>query len=259
MSCIEHTAVIETRDGEMETFVAHPAGASASPVVLIYMDAVGYREELRNFARRFAANRYYCVLPNLYYREGGASFDPREPWKQQHRILPLAHALTNDKVMSDTAAVLKWLGGQQAAGTPKGCVGYCMGGRMALAAAGTFPDHFAAAASLYGGRQVTPDPDSPHRVAMAARAEIYLGYAETDRHIPDAEVVAIDAAFHGAGLHYRLERFPGTVHGFAFPERLCYHHAAAELAWERVLELFARRLHGAAASKWELKELPRDA
>ena len=249
MSCIEHTTVIETRDGRMECFVAHRAGATAVPVVLIYMDAVGYREELRNFARRFAANGYYCVLPNLYYREGGASFDPREPWKQQDRILPLAHALSNDKAMSDTAALLAWLTRRREAGTAKGCVGYCMGGRMALAAAGTFPDHFAAAASLYGGRQVTADSDSPHRVAMAGSAEIYLGYAETDRHIPDAEIEAIDAAFRAAGVEYRLERFPGTVHGFAFPERTCYHHAAAERAWERVLDLFARRLHGAAASR----------
>ncbi len=246
MPAIEKTVVIRTGDGDMETFVAHPAGDAAHPVVLIYMDAVGYREELRNFARRFAANRYFCVLPNLYYREGGPAFDPREPWKEQDRILPLAHSLTNSRVMADTGAVLEWLAREPRVRSPKGCVGYCMGGRMALAAAGTFPDDFVAAASLYGGRQVTPDPDSPHRVAMRGSAEIYLGYAETDRHIPDAEVTAIDEAFQGAGLSYRLERYPGTVHGFAFPERLCYHHEAAERSWQRILELFERKLQSAA-------------
>jgi carboxymethylenebutenolidase len=246
MPVTEKTVVIKTVDGEMETFVAHPVGDAEHPVVFIYMDAVGYREELRNFARRFAANGYFCVLPNLYYRAGGRAFDPREPWKEQDRILPLAHSLTNSKVMADTAAVLAWLARERQGGRRKGCVGYCMGGRMALAAVGTFPDDFVAAASLYGGRQVTPDADSPHRIAMRGSAELYLGYAETDRHIPDAEVAAIDAAFRGAGLSYRLERYPGTVHGFAFPERLCYHHEAAERSWQRILELFARKLQSAA-------------
>lgn len=240
---LERTVVIDTDDGAMESFVAHPASAGAHPVVLLYMDAVGYRDELLGFARRFALAGYYGVLPNLYYRDGGPSFDPFEPFKQLDRILPLAHALTNDRVMADTKAVLAFLGTDPAARRgAKGCVGYCMGGRMALAATGTFPDDFPAAVSLYGGRQVTDAADSPHLVAMKTKGEIYLGFAEEDRHVPDEQVERIDAAFRRGGLAYTLEHYPGTVHGFAFPERVFYNEAAAERSWERVFDLFERRV-----------------
>jgi carboxymethylenebutenolidase len=36
--------------------------------------------------------------------------------------------------------------------------------------------------------------------------------------------------------------YPGTEHGFAFPQRYCYDKAAAETHWERLFDLFRRRL-----------------
>ena len=65
-----------------------------------------------------------------------------------------------------------------------GCVGYCMGGRMALAAAGTFPEVFKAAASLYGGRQVTDDAESPHRIAMRSKGAFYIAFAGQSMDVP---------------------------------------------------------------------------
>lgn len=239
----EQTVEIAASDEKMRTFVAWPDGAGKYPVVLIYMDSVGFREELRDFARRFAANGYCALLPDLYYRIGGVSFDPREPWLQSDKILPVAHALTNQQVMSDTAALLAWLptfAGAQPG--PKGCIGYCMGGRMALAAAGTFPEDFAAAVSLFGGRQVTDQPDSPHRLATKAKAEIFLGFAEIDRHVPESDQRHIDEALQAAGVQHQIERFAGAEHGFIFPQRLCYHRQAAERSWERSLALFDSRL-----------------
>ncbi len=53
----EQHLAIRTADGEMETFVAYPDGAGPFPVVVLYMDAPGIREELRVFARRIAGWR----------------------------------------------------------------------------------------------------------------------------------------------------------------------------------------------------------
>lgn len=149
--------------------------------------------------------------------------------------------------MNDTAAILYWVSNETAASSgAKGCVGYCMGGRMALAATGTFPDEFIAAASLYGGRQVTDADDSPHLIAMRSKGEIYLGFAEFDKHVPEEQVQKIDAAFRNAGVNYTLERYPESQHGFAFPERVFYHDQSAELSWERILDLFQRKLKKAS-------------
>ena len=67
---------ISTADGEMTTFVVHPDGAGPFPVAVLYMDGIGYREQVRDNARRFAAAGYYCVAPDLFYRAGdGLTFD----------------------------------------------------------------------------------------------------------------------------------------------------------------------------------------
>src|SRR5690348_11603950 len=67
---------IETGDGAMTTFFAHPDTGGPFPVVLVYMDALGLRDELRGIARRIAHAGYYAAVPDLYYRIGGGiTFD----------------------------------------------------------------------------------------------------------------------------------------------------------------------------------------
>ena len=56
--------------GAIDTFIAHPSAPAACPVVIIYMDVWGLREELFDVARRIATVGYYCAVPNLYYRAG---------------------------------------------------------------------------------------------------------------------------------------------------------------------------------------------
>ena len=48
---IEKTIDIETPDGKMETFAVRPEGDGPFPAVILYMDAPGIRNELRDFAR----------------------------------------------------------------------------------------------------------------------------------------------------------------------------------------------------------------
>jgi carboxymethylenebutenolidase len=56
--------------GAIDTFIAHPSAPAAYPVVIIYMDVWGLREELFDVARRIATVGYYCAVPNFYYRQG---------------------------------------------------------------------------------------------------------------------------------------------------------------------------------------------
>jgi carboxymethylenebutenolidase len=43
-------------------------------------------------------------------------------------------------------------------------------------------------------------------------------------------------------MNARLEWYPGTEHGFAFPLRPVYDKEAAERHWERLFALFDRNL-----------------
>jgi len=247
---IESTHQIETPDGTMTCFSVHPAEGGPHPAVILYMDAPGIREELRDFCRRIASQGYYALLPDMYYRPGTPEFDygelmdPSTGAATMKKMFAAMESLTNELVMRDTRAMLDFLETQPAVKPgPKGCIGYCMSGQYVVSAAGTFPEDFAAAASLYGVAIVTDQPDSPHLLADRIRGELYLGFAETDEYVPDNVVPELVAALDANGVTHLTETFPNTHHGFCFPQRgAAYAKDAAERVWERVFDLYARRL-----------------
>ena len=105
-----------------------------------------------------------------------------------------------------------------------------------------FPDDFAAVASYYGVGIVTDAADSPHLQARGIKGELYLAFASDDPYVPRDTLDRLPAIMAEAGVEHRIEVYPETEHGFAFPERAVYRKAAAERHWERMFALFSRRL-----------------
>lgn len=239
---IEETPSIETPDGQMETFTVMPDGDGPFPAVILYMDAPGIRDELREFCRRIAAEGYYALLPDMYYRIGFrmTRFDEQG----MKEMFDAMRSLNNELVMRDTGAMLSFLASRASvASGPKGCIGYCMSGQYVVSAAGTYPDDFGAAASLYGVGIVTKKSDSPHLLADKMKGELYLGFAETDEYVGDDVVPKLKAELDQHSVDYRLDVWPGTEHGFCFPERVgAYHEESAEQVWGIVFDLFKRKL-----------------
>jgi carboxymethylenebutenolidase len=242
---IERTIEIETRDGRMSTFITHPELDGPHPVVIVYMDAPGIREELRDFARRIGTVGYYCMLPQLFYRDGGPSFpvaEHRTP-EQTRRMQEIMAGLSNAMIVEDTRALLRAASQDPAAKRGvKGCVGYCMSGQYVVSVAGTFPEEFQAMASLHGVKHVTDKPDSPHKLVPKFRGEQYFGFAENDPHVPVEDVRAMQKALQEHRANALVEIHPGTEHGFVFPGRKAFHKHEAERAWERIFALFRRVL-----------------
>lgn len=243
---IERQVEIRTAGGAMSTFVVHPDRGGPFPVILFFMDAPGIREELRDMARRFATTGHYVMLPNMYYRAGVNELgplpaDPEAPARK--RMYELMDSLTIPLVMEDAAALLAFAGNDPMAKTSStGAVGYCMSGRYAINTAARFPAQVRAAASIYGVRLVMDEPDSPHVVCANSRAELYFACAETDRWMPSDQIDVLKASLAGQPVKAEVEVFPGTEHGFAFPQRPVYKKAAAERHWERLHALFRRNL-----------------
>ena len=243
----ERKARIATRDGSMGTYVFHPDGEGPFPPVVLYMDAPGLREELRDMARRIATVGYYVLLPDLYYRSGEElnvgteNFHGDESVRK--RMWGWLRSIDNAKVVSDTAALLDFIDADRAARTGSvGGVGYCMSGQFVFAIAAAYPQRFSAIASIYGAGLMTDRPDSPHLAAAAIRGVIYFACAEIDEYFPMPKVEALKAHLAGAGIRQRVEVYPGAEHGFAFPQRYCYDKQAAERHWERLFDLFGRNL-----------------
>ena len=240
---IDRHVDVPTPDGVVNTFVTHPEEGGPHPVVLFFMDAPGMREELRDMARRLGTAGYLVVLPNLYYRDAREfSIFSGDPTHTRERMWELMASLDETRVLSDTAALLDWVDADPAADRSRiGCMGYCMSGPFSFAVACAFPDRIRAAASLYGIRLF--GPGTPAERAGEATAELYFACAEFDEWAPADMVDGLERHLAEIGADARVERYPGTHHGFAFPGRgEAYDKVAAERHWERLHALFARNL-----------------
>lgn len=240
---IERHLDLDTADGVMNTFVVHPDEGGPFPVVFFYMDAPGKREELHDMARRIATAGYYVVLPNLYYR-WTREFDlitmPNGETREQ--MFELMYGLSDRMVARDTERMIGHVDGDpHADASGIGCVGYCMSGPFAFAMAGTYPERVRCAASVYGVRLF--GENSPAYLAEHVRGELYFACAETDEYAPTEMIDGLEAHLAAVGANARVEWYPGTHHGFAFPQRPVYDRAAAERHWSRLLALFDRNLH----------------
>jgi len=197
---------------------------------------------------------YAAVVPNFYYREGGITFNYRHTdgktislkaldKAEQDKILAYLSHLTDDRAVADTGAVLDFLRTDPAVRPgPAGSVGYCLGGRLVVRAAGAFPDAFRASASLHGTRLVTDAPNSPHRDAAKMKGEIYFGFGELDHYTPPDVIAGVRASFSDAAVTYHERVHAQVDHGYAIPDRDVFDKAAAERDWEVIFAMYQRQL-----------------
>jgi carboxymethylenebutenolidase len=245
---VTHTQIeIPTDDGVCPAHAYTPRTPGPWPAVLVFMDGVGIRPTLVEHCERLAEAGYFTLLPDLFYRSG--PYEPQDPaklfadpavrgaWFARHRA-----TTTSAAVMRDTRVFLEHIAVEPGVRPgPVGAVGYCMGGRMAVTAAGHYPDRFAAVAAYHPGNLADAEPDSPHLLAAKITAEVYVAAASDDPTLPEEQKQRLIAAFDAAGVKYTLETYPAR-HGWVFPDIPVYDAAGNARHWATLLELFARTL-----------------
>jgi len=237
---------IPAKDGEIATHILTPDGAGPWPAIIVYMDALAIRPALIAMAARLAGDGYVVLLPDLFYRFG--RYEPLDPimvFAGDFRAVigPMMATTDNHKAAEDTKALLAYLDTRGDVAGPKiGVVGFCMGGGMALTAAGVFPDRVAAAASFHGGNLATDAATSPHLLAPAIKAEVYVAGADKDHSYPPEMAERLGAALTDAGVTHRAEIYAGAAHGWMKPDFAIYDEAAAERGWREMFALFDRTL-----------------
>ncbi len=251
---IETLADIPTADGRLDAFVAHPEEGGPFPAVIVLMDIWGLREELFDIARKIAVAGYHCTVPNFWYRRGKVRYEFRDekgrmrslnaiPKEIQDEMHANMTHVTDQMAMADIGAVLKFLDGQPVRKGPKGTVGYCLGGRLSLAAAVEFPDHFRASASMHGTAMTSDAPDSPHRSVGKMRGEVYCGFGERDRFTPPPVIETLAGLMKdNPDIRYRANVHSGADHGYALPDRDVFDKQAANRDWEHIFAMFRRQL-----------------
>jgi carboxymethylenebutenolidase len=117
-----------------------------------------------------------------------------------------------------------------------------MSGQYITTVSAHFSHRMAAAASLYGVGIITDKEDSPHLLLDKIKGEFYYAFAETDQAVPAHIPGELKQALDKVDAKYELKVFPGTHHGFCFPERAVYDTLAAEETWSKIFAMWDRRL-----------------
>jgi len=238
------TVDIETADGVCRSALSVPDGEGPWPGLIMFSDAGGMRDTMRQMGDRLSSLGYVVLLPDFYYRLG--PYDPVDmrtaflsPDSAQ-RILGMMNSYSADMAAVDAVAFVDFLDSLPVT-LPGGVgtTGYCMGGRLSLLAAGTLGPRVAAAASFHGGNLANEeDPDSPHQKAANIRAAIYVAAAVEDRSFPSAQKDLLGRSLSDAEVAHVIETYD-ALHGFAVPDNPSYDDAAAQRHWDATGQFFA--------------------
>jgi carboxymethylenebutenolidase len=245
---------VVTPNGTCDAAFIHPKGKGPWPAVILFTDVFGLRPTMRDMAKRLAASNGYAVLvPNPYYRTTKAPGLPITldftSADDRAKMAKVREPLTNDAVMSDTVAYVKFLDAQSVVNkkVKMGVFGYCMGGPMTMQAAAANPDRIGAGASFHGGGLVTDKPDSPHLLVPKMKAQYYFAVATNDdQRQPDAKT-KLDEAFKAVNLPAKIEVYDGCVHGWCVKDmpnqpdgKPIYNEPGAERAWGELVALYTK-------------------
>lgn len=235
---------IHTEEGTCPAALSVPDGEGPWPAVIMYPDAGGMRQTLRQMGERLSRLGYLVLMPDCYYRFGDfgpidahAAFQSKEAMEE---IIARARSYTVDMAVRDARAFLEYLSSRpEKAPGGIGTTGYCMGGRLSLIAAWSLGPAVAAAASFHGGNLAKDDdPGSPHHHAGAIAATVYVAGAVDDPSFPLEQKDRLETALSDAGVAHTIEMYPAR-HGFAVPDNPTYDEAADSRHWRAMEALFA--------------------
>jgi len=236
---------LPTDDGDARAFVFTPDnGAGPWPAAIIAMDAPAIRPAMFEMGERLAQAGYFVLLPDLFWRAG--PYDPPDI-KAARAGDPEAVAIFQKlrgstgagRQMTDIKACLDYLAAEPRAKADKvGITGYCMGGGIALRAAGTFPDRIAAMASFHGGNMAVDDEKSPHRLAGNIKAKVLVAGADEDSSYDEAQDARLRDALKAAGVDAEVGIWQGCKHGWVPTDMAVYNPEGAERHWRELVALF---------------------
>jgi carboxymethylenebutenolidase len=232
---------LPTDDGVCPAHVFHPD--RPAPGVILYMDGLGMRPALLPIAERVTAAGYHVLMPDLFYRAGAYEPpDPRQIFSDEKLrtewFKKIATTTNAAAVMRDTRAFIDYFDLKD---SKIGVFGYCMGGRMALTAAGSYPEHIAACAAFHPGNLANDAPDSPHLLADRIRARVYVAAASEDSSFPEEQKQRLADALTRAKVDHRIETYPAR-HGWVPSDTPVHHPGEAERAFQNLFALFGETL-----------------
>ncbi len=219
-------------DGKsVQGYLAEPPAGGSAPALVVIQEWWGLNAQIKGVADRFASAGYRALVPDLY--RGKVTVEAKEA----------EHLMTNlnfgDAAGQDVRGAVQYL---KKTSAKVGVTGFCMGGALTLLSAVNVPEVDAAVA-WYGF------PPLEYIDATKIKAPLLGHYAIDDVPFPIAIVDKLEEKLRAANAKFEFHRYKAQ-HAFANETAVGagklpiteYHPEAAELAWRRTMEFFARHL-----------------
>jgi carboxymethylenebutenolidase len=214
--------------GTMRGLFARPAELEGKvPGVLVVHENRGLNPYIEDVARRVAVAGFVAFAPDALTPVGGYPGTDDEGRKMQRE-------LDRKKMAQDFVAATRFLQQHADCDGGIGVVGFCFGGGVANALAVSLPDIVKAAVPFYGRQAAAED-------VPKIKGALLIHYAELDKRINEGWP-AYETALQEHGVDYTMHMYPGVNHGFHNDTTPRYDAEAAELAWQRTIEFFKKKL-----------------
>ena len=225
--------------GEVVSFASNGSSARGhlalppsghGPGVVLLQEWWGLVPHIVDLAERLAAEGFVVLAPDLYHGE-----TTTEPDEAKKKLM----ALDLPRAARDIAGAAAYLVDRSEVTGRVGCVGFCMGGSLALWS-GAISDAIVATVPFY---PAMPTDRMPVDWSLYAGKHVLMHLAEGDGGSASPEVQAAKVALEDAGAQVTLHDYPGSEHAFVNDARPEVHHAEhAATAWARTVEFLRTHL-----------------
>ena len=227
---------------EIEAYYAAPSDGGPRGSVVVLHHLPGYDAATKEITRRFAAEGFAAICPNLYSREAPGA-DPDDAAATARAL----GGVPDERLVGDVAGAAAVLRAQPASNGAVGVIGYCSGGRQSVLAACNLD--LQAAVDCYGAFVVADVPDGFPFAFTSLRPLLenlscpLLGLFGAEDQFPSPEQnVEMAILLEGHGKSFTSHTFEGAGHAFFATDRPSYRPEVATKAWGIVLDFFTTHL-----------------
>jgi carboxymethylenebutenolidase len=225
-------------DGDtFEAYCAVPEGDGPWPGVVLFQEIFGVNDNMRGLAEKVAAEGYVALVPDMFWRIE-RRFERKDESGLQDGVR-MIQKFDWEKGGADISSTLAHLRAMPECNGRVGGVGFCFGGVLAfLFAATARPDGKGPDASVsYYGSGVHGMLD----LAGQIECPIMFHYGDRDPYIPTEQIDQVEATVAGRP-NVEFHRYDAG-HAFSnWDAQSMYDQPAADQAWSRTLDFFARHL-----------------